>query len=154
MVGWTYVPGTQANEDFGRALGEVGSAINEGALAVGNWVLEDLRRTDTPLAIPGLIFENRSREPDPLPEAEGRPHSRPDPNGGYTEYGPNDPQTGRPTGTRQYRPAPGREHGNIPRPNVKERPPTPRPDGTVQPGRPQVRPPREDEHRRPPEPQQ
>ena len=105
----------------------------------------------------GNIFENRSREPPPVGQgpndeghdAEGRPHSRPSPDGGYTTYGPNDPQTGRPTGTRQYRPdVPGhRPHRGQPRPNVKERPPTPRPDGTVQPGRPEVRQPREDEHR-------
>lgn len=98
------------------------------------------------------IFENRSKEPPPLPEAQGRPHSRPGtdeqgkPTGkkGYTTYGPNDPKTGKPTDTKQYRPE-GKAHGDVPRPNVKERPPNTAPDGTTRPGKPEVRPPRPDE---------
>ena len=144
---------------------EVGGAIATVARASPVVVFVTVLFTPTPVADatctgnPGVcgptVSENRSREPGPLPEAEGRPHSTTGDYGGrgYTTYGPNDPTTGRPTDSRQYRPAPGKPHGDIPRPNVKERPATPRPDGTVRPGEPQVRPPREDEHRPPRRPE-
>jgi len=149
---------------------EVGGAIGTVARASPVVVFLTVVFTPSPLADgtcdgnPGVcgpaVSENRSRGPDPLPEAEGRPHSTTGDYGGrgYTEFGPNDPVTGRPTGTRQYRPpGSGTDHNGVDRPNVKERPPgRPAPDGAVRPGREVVRPPRENEHRpaRPRETQQ
>jgi RHS repeat-associated protein len=96
----------------------------------------------------GSTLESRSKAPPPLPEAEGRPHSVPDDKGGYTTYGPRDPGTGKPESEKQYRPA-GKSHGDVPRPNVKERQPNTRPDGARVPGKPVVRPPTPDEVRKP-----
>jgi Bacterial toxin 24 len=94
----------------------------------------------------GLVSEARSKtDPDGDPAAQGRPHSVPDGKGGYTTYGPRDPTTGKPESTKQYRPAPGKPHGNIQRPNVKDRPANTRPDGARVPGRPEVRPPKPEE---------
>lgn len=79
------------------------------------------------------------------PEGDRAPHSVPDVKGGYTTYGPRDPVTGKPESTKQYRPAPGKPHGPIKRPNVKDRPANERPDGARVPGTPVVRPPMPDE---------
>lgn len=97
---------------------------------------------------PSTQMESRSRAPGPLPEAEGRPHSIPDAKGGYTTHGPRDPITGKPESEKQYRPS-GKDHGNVPRPNVKERPANTRPDGARAPGKPVVRPPQPGEVRKP-----
>jgi RHS repeat-associated protein len=97
----------------------------------------------------GLVSEARSKtDPDGDPAAQGRPHSVPDGKGGYTTYGRRDPTTGKPESTKQYRPAPGKPHGNIERPNVKDRPANTRPDGARVPGRPEVRPPKPEEVRK------
>jgi RHS repeat-associated protein len=85
-------------------------------------------------------FETRNRPPEPLPEAEGRPHTiieKPGSNGQYTTYNP--------AGTwKQYR-GEGKPHGNIPRPNVKETTINRTPDGREFISKPEVRPVRPDE---------
>ncbi|WP_370443964.1 RHS repeat-associated core domain-containing protein [Caulobacter sp. D4A] len=100
-----------------------------------------------------FISENRSK-PDTHgdTDADGRPHSVPDGKGGYTTYGPRDPVTGKPESTKQYRPAPGKPHGPVERPNVKDRPAATRPDGARVPGKPEVRKPTPDEVPKPKEP--
>ena len=113
----------QAVESFGQAIGDAFEQI-------------------------GNAMEARSRAPGPDPAAEGRPHSVPDDKGGYTTHGPRDPVTGKPESEKQYRPS-GKDHGNVPRPNVKERPANKRPDGANVPGGQVVRPPRPDEVRQP-----
>jgi hypothetical protein len=78
--------------------------------------------------------------PDPLPEAEGRPHTRlerPSPDGQYTTH--NDDGT-----YKQYRGS-GQDDGGIPRPNVKETRLNTAPDGKQYPSKPEVRPARTDE---------
>ncbi|MFH4288981.1 hypothetical protein WAJ05_19235, partial [Acinetobacter baumannii] len=71
---------------------------------------------------------------------QGRPHSiieRSGKDGQYTTHNGD--------GTwKQYRGS-GQDHGNIPRPNVKETKLDYAPNGTAYPGKPQVRPPRPDE---------
>jgi filamentous hemagglutinin len=96
----------------------------------------------------GNLIESRSRAPGPDPDAEGRPHSVPDDKGGYTTHGPQDPITGKPESEKQFRPT-GEPHGDVPRPNVKDRPANTRPDGAKVPGKPEVRPPTPDEIRNP-----
>jgi RHS repeat-associated protein len=63
----------------------------------------------------GKGTKTRNAPPDPLPEAEGRPHSiveRPGKDGQYTTHNGD--------GTwKQYRGS-GQDHGGVPRPNVKE----------------------------------
>lgn len=86
-----------------------------------------------------LVQESRSKPPEPLPEAEGLPHSIPDGKGGYVTYPSGDQTEG-----KQYRPS-GKPHGNVPRPNVKEWKPETSPDGTRYPGKPKVRPPEPEE---------
>jgi RHS repeat-associated protein len=107
--------------------------------SVSKSIIDDGKRVYT-------YLESRSKRPDPLPEAEGRPHSIPDKDGGYTTHGPRDPKTGNPESEKQYRPT-GKSHGDVPRPNVKERLPNTRPDGARVPGKPVVRPPTPDEIR-------
>jgi RHS repeat-associated protein len=116
---------------------------------------EEIARELNENSLTGIIVnEARSRGPEPLPEAEGRPHSTTGDYGGrgYTTFGPNDPATGQPTETRQYRPAPGASHGGVERPNIKDRRPNRAPDGTTRPGRPEIRQPRPEEVRPPPRP--
>ena len=77
---------------------------------------------------------------DPLEEAEGRPHSiieKPGPDGQYTTHNGD--------GTfKQYRGS-GKDHGDVPRPNVKENKLNEAPNGQKFPGKTEVRPPRPDE---------
>ena len=79
-------------------------------------------------------FEHRSRPPDPLPEANGYPHTiieKPGPDGQYTTHHED--------GTwKQYRSS-GKDHGKIPRPNVKENRINRSPDGTEFISKPRVR---------------
>lgn len=81
----------------------------------------------------------RDRPPPPDPKAQGRPHTiieKPGKNGQYTTHNGD--------GTyKQYRGS-GKDHGNIPRPNVKENQLNHSPKGTF-PGKPKVRPARPDE---------
>lgn len=97
---------------------------------------------------PSTPSKPRSRADDVGdPGAQGHPHSVPKGRGGrdgYTTYGPVDPKTGKPESVLEYRPE-GKPHGDIPRPNVKERLPNTAPDGTRRPGKPVVRPPKEEE---------
>ncbi|PWC17624.1 RHS repeat-associated core domain-containing protein, partial [Brenneria nigrifluens] len=84
--------------------------------------------------------KSRSGRPDPLEEAEGRPHTiieRPGPDGQYTTHNGD--------GTwKQYRGS-GQDHGGIPRPNVKETTLNQAPNGKVFVGKSKVRLPRPDE---------
>jgi hypothetical protein len=116
----------------GQAIANAGEAIGDAATAVADFV--------------GGVMESRSKPPGPVPEAEGRPHSVPEADGGYTTHGPRDPITGKPESEKQFRPT-GKPHGDVPRPNVKDRPPNTRPDGARVPGKPEVRPPTPDEVR-------
>lgn len=121
--------------------------------AIGQGIVQGARAVrDGAQALGRMVSEARSHgDKDGDPNAEGRPHSVPDGKGGYTEYGPRDPITGRPESTKQYRPAPGKPHGPIERPNVKDRPANTRPDGARVPGRPEVRPPKPEEIPKPKE---
>ena len=84
--------------------------------------------------------KSRSKPPEPLLEAEGRPHSiaeRSGPDGQYTTHNGD--------GTwKQYRGS-GQDHGGIPRPNVKEAGRNLTPDGREFIDKGRVRPPRPDE---------
>ncbi|WP_121100941.1 RHS repeat-associated core domain-containing protein [Litorimonas taeanensis] len=84
--------------------------------------------------------KNRSTRPDPLEEAEGRPHSiieKPGPDGQYTTHNGD--------GTfKQYRGS-GKDHGDVPRLNVKENKLNEAPNGQKFPGKTEVRPPFPDE---------
>lgn len=96
---------------------------------------------------PPITQESRSKPPEPLPEADGAPHSIPDGKGGYTTY-----PTGKATEGKQYRPD-GKPHDDIPRPNVKEWKPNVAPDGTEHKGKGEVRPPEPHEIPSTPQPQ-
>jgi RHS repeat-associated protein len=124
-----------------------GYAVGAGVLTGIVWATSDSSLGD---AVPTdkPIVENRSKPAGPDPDAEGLSHSVPDGNGGYTTYGPRDPVTGQPESTKQYRPE-GKAHGPVPRPNVKDRPANPRPDGAKVPGKPEVRQPTPEEIRKP-----
>ena len=84
--------------------------------------------------------KNRSTRPDPLAEAEGRPHTiveRPGADGQYTTHNGD--------GTfKQYRGS-GEGHNDIARPNVKENTLNESPSGESYPGKSEVRPARPDE---------
>lgn len=84
--------------------------------------------------------KSRNKPPEPLPEAEGRPHSiieKPGKDGQYTTHNGD--------GTwKQYRGS-GQEHGGIPRPNVKEAGKNVTPDGREIIDKGRVRPPSADE---------
>lgn len=90
--------------------------------------------------IKGSPRKGRNKPPEPLPEAEGRPHSiieRPGKDGQYTTHNGD--------GTwKQYRGA-GQDHGGIPRPNVKEAGKNTTPDGREIIDKGRVRPARPDE---------
>ncbi|EYF01095.1 PAAR-like domain-containing protein [Chondromyces apiculatus] len=97
-------------------------------------------QSDCPSDGNGSQKKARNRPPDPLPEAEGRPHTiieKPGPEGQYTTHNGD--------GTfKQYRGS-GKPHYDIPRPNVKENKLNTTPDGKAIPGRPTVRPAKPDE---------
>lgn len=84
--------------------------------------------------------KSRNKPPEPLPEAEGRPHSiieKPGKDGQYTTHNGD--------GTwKQYRGS-GQDHGGIPRPNVKEAGKNTTPDGREIIDKGRVRPARPDE---------
>jgi RHS repeat-associated protein len=84
--------------------------------------------------------KSRNKPPEPLKEAEGRPHSiieKPGKGGQYTTHNGD--------GTwKQYRGS-GQDHGGIPRPNVKEAGKNVTPDGHEFIDKGHVRPPRSDE---------
>nr|WP_064494422.1 polymorphic toxin type 24 domain-containing protein [Pseudomonas chengduensis] len=90
--------------------------------------------------IRGSPRKGRNKPPEPLPEAEGRPHSiieRPGRDGQYTTHNGD--------GTwKQYRGS-GQDHGGIPRPNVKEAGKNTTPDGREIIDKGRVRPARPDE---------
>ena len=90
--------------------------------------------------IRGSPRKGRNKPPEPLPEAEGRPHSiieRPGRDGQYTTHNGD--------GTwKQYRGS-GQDHGGIPRPNVKEAGKHTTPDGREIIDKGRVRPARPDE---------
>lgn len=136
--------------DFAEEVAGGGPEDPIADIAVGITSIGGLVFAGYELFQPSTPMESRSRAPGPVPDAEGRPQ---DANGGYTTHGPRDPITGRPESEKQYRPS-GKDHGNVPRPNVKERPATTRPDGARVPGKPVVRPPRPDEVRKPANSQQ
>lgn len=83
--------------------------------------------------------KQRNKPPPPDPKAQGRPHTiieKPGKNGQYTTHNGD--------GTyKQYRGS-GKDHGPIPRPNVKENKLNHSPKGPI-PGKPEVRPARPDE---------
>ncbi|MEE7546290.1 hypothetical protein HF319_03870 [Xanthomonas sp. Kuri4-1] len=84
--------------------------------------------------------KQRNKPPGPDPAAEGRPHSRierPGSDGQYTTHNGDGTYS-------QYRGS-GRDHGDIPRPNVKETKLNTAPDGKQYVGKPEVRQPRLDE---------
>lgn len=84
--------------------------------------------------------KSRSGRPDPLEEAEGRPHTiieRPGPEGQYTTHNGD--------GTwKQYRGS-GQDHGGIPRPNIQKTTLNQAPNGKVFVGKSKVRLPHPDE---------
>jgi len=84
--------------------------------------------------------KQRNAPPGPDPAASGRPHSRIErsgPDGQYTTHNGD--------GTyKQYRGS-GQDHGNIPRPNVKETHLNTAPNGQQYPSKPEVRPARPEE---------
>lgn len=89
--------------------------------------------------------KQRNKPPEPLKEAEGRPHTiveKKGENGQYTTHNGD--------GTyKQYR-GEGKPHGNIERPNVKETKNNTNPKGETYPGKPKVRPAKEEEIPKPP----
>jgi len=96
-----------------------------------------------PLGLEGCekACKSRNKPPRPMEAAEGRPHSiieRPGVDGQYTtHYG---------DGTwKQYRGS-GKDHGNIPRPNIKEATKNTRQDGRVFIDKGRVRDPEPDEY--------
>jgi hypothetical protein len=80
-----------------------------------------------------LKVDARSKPPGPNKDAKGRPHSVLTPDGGYITYNPDG-------SWKQYRPT-GKDHGGIPRPNVKETEILTAPDGRTFISNPNVRPP-------------
>nr|WP_276574343.1 polymorphic toxin type 24 domain-containing protein [Pseudomonas qingdaonensis] len=81
-----------------------------------------------PLGLEGCekACKSRNKPPPPMEASEGRPHSifeRPGVDGQYTTHYWD--------GTwKEYRGS-GKDHGNIPRPNIKEATKNPTPDGRV-----------------------
>lgn len=98
------------------------------AIVVGVIGISTMFPAQKPIQIPSYV-ESRSAPPGPLPEAKGSDHTILAPDGGYTTW----------EGERykQVRPT-GKEHGSVPRPNVKEPTINVSPDGKVHINKPTV----------------